>query len=331
MRTPKIWKRKGSDWWFTTVGTNKVRLSKDRKEAQRLFHELKGEPETKAGGPSFRKLADLFIEDSRHREPPKAPETIEVQQRHIQTFIDHIKGKRCTDLKPLDVTEWIVTKDWSASMRSGVRSTIKAVLNWGVDQGVLKENPLARMKVGSGERRERILSPEERRLVLPAIEGSLYDFVFVLEQTGARPFSETAKITASMVDFAGSTVTFKKHKNARKGKKRVMYCTPAVLAVLRRLALKYPDGPLFRNRLGAPWKANTLYYRLHEIAKQVGIPPFPTYSLRHAFCTEAMERGVSAEMLAELVGNSPQTLFKHYLHFQTRKKAMLDAAARAVS
>ena len=41
------------------------------------------------------------------------------------------------------------------------------------------------------------------------------------------------------------------------------------------------------------------------------------YSLRHSFATWKIEEGVSIQQLAEVMGNSPNIIHKHYSHAMT--------------
>jgi site-specific recombinase XerD len=67
--------------------------------------------------------------------------------------------------------------------------------------------------------------------------------------------------------------------------------------------------------------------RCHRICTNLGLKGVSAYVLRHGYITQALERGVSIEVVAELVGNSPATIYKHYSHIAQRP-GMLQAAAR---
>src|SRR5437762_2410442 len=101
-RKPGIWLRSGTDWYYTTYNGEQVKLSRDRKEAERLFHRLmaqKDEPTPEPAqqlGPSFRKLADEFLV---HTQGVKNAETLAIQAKVLQAFCDRHKGLRAADLK----------------------------------------------------------------------------------------------------------------------------------------------------------------------------------------------------------------------------------------
>ena len=116
-----------------------------------------------------------------------------------------------------------------------------------------------------------------------------------------RPFSEAATITADMVDWREQFIHFERHKNARMGKSRTVYCPPELMAMLRRLAERHPAGSLFRNRDGEPWRRQIAFARLAAIRKPAGLRPFSMYAFRHSYISDAIERGVPAPTIAEVV------------------------------
>jgi len=187
------------------------------------------------------------------------------------------------------------------------------------------------MKTVSFHRRERILTNEERQQIKGAVREKVFrNLLTFLEQTGARPFSEAAQVTASMIDWQEGSITFEKHKNARKGKTRVIYLTPELTEMLREMAQKNPDGPLFVTRYGIPYNKGNVNQRIRRLETKLRIPRFNLYSYRHSYITDALERGLSSDIVAELVGNTPKTIAKYYSHLESKRNTLRDAARRAV-
>src|SRR5947208_2318985 len=109
-RKPSIWQREQNGWWYTTFQGEQVKLSLDEGEAQRAFHELHAKlPEEKPEGyrPTFRKLADLYLTFTQQT---KSELTYGHQKYFLQSFCDHVKRKLAAELKPLDVTEWLLKR-----------------------------------------------------------------------------------------------------------------------------------------------------------------------------------------------------------------------------
>ncbi len=230
-----------------------------------------------------------------------------------------------------EVEDWLAGTGLGQSTRGLVVGVLKGVMNWAVARQHLSVNPLRTLKKPKALRRERVLSAEERKLILAAVSPRFRDFLTVLEQTGCRPFSEAAKLTAAAIDWEKGKAVLRDHKTAGKGKARVIYFPPAVLEMLRALAHLHPTGPLLRNRLGNAWRKDNVSHYLIRAAELLGIPEFTAYAFRHTFITDALTKGVPVEVVAELTGNSPRIIHAHYSHIDRKADALREAAVRAVS
>jgi hypothetical protein len=153
------------------------------------------------------------------------------------------------------------------------------------------------------------LTKEERERVLAAVRNETFKlFLRFLEQTGARPYSEAAPITAEMIDWDGECIPLKKHKNARKGKKRVIYLTDEAQAILRELVEMRPTGPLFRTRYDHAYNRSNIIKAFRRLEETLGIERFNPYSYRHTFITDALERGLSGSGEARPASSSRTTV-----------------------
>lgn len=350
-RPTSIWLRSSDDHWYVTFHGQKIKLSQDKKEASRLFHELLAKHEQPSGAnisPGFKTIADLFLDESQRT---KKDTTYRIIRYGLQSFCDAIGNKRIADLKVHHVTTWIgehqrptregeMTQNglhkraripWNDSTACTHRSNLLACLNWAVTQGYIQSHPLTKLKRGSHKRRERYLTPEERKNIRKNVKPDFADFLFGLELTGARPFSELATLSAASIDWKTHTITLAEHKNVNKGKTRTIYVSPPLAVLLKRKCKEYPTGPLFRNRLGRAWRSHDATRRLHYVIGKLGLEKATIYAFRHAYCTDALAKGMNANVLAELVGNSPVTLARTYDHLHKRRDVMLKAALQAVA
>lgn len=183
---------------------------------------------------------------------------------------------------------------------------------------------------GRHKRRERYLTAEERKRIRASVKPDFADFLHALEMTGARPFSELATLTAEMIDWETGTIPFAEHKTAHKGKTRTIYISPNLGELLKRKVKERPAGHLFRNRNGNPWTSHDATRRLHHVTERLGIPRATIYALRHSMISDALANGLSANVIGELVGNSPVVIARNYDHLGKMREVMLAAAARAV-
>jgi integrase len=211
-----------------------------------------------------------------------------------------------------------------------VRAIILACLNWGSHEGIITANPIPKLKNGTYARRERILTTGERERIMAAASKPLRDYLQALELTGARPYSEIGSLTADMIDFEAGTITFEKHKNAKKGKRRVIYITPRFEELLRKRLAKHPTGLVFRTQKGGHWNADAMCEWMRKLERDLSIPRLTAYTFRHSYMTDALERGLSADLIGELVGNTARTVSKHYNHLSEKRDALKAAARKAV-
>jgi integrase len=74
-------------------------------------------------------------------------------------------------------------------------------------------------------------------------------------------------VTAADVNLELGVWTLTKHKTMKKtGRPRVVYLTPTMVELTRRLKDTYPDGPLFRNHRGkTPWNRNSVRLRFRRL------------------------------------------------------------------
>lgn len=173
-----------------------------------------------------------------------------------------------------------------------------------------------------------IWTEQEYWQVYGAALGDFKPLLTVLKDTGCRP-SEAASLTVENVDWSHSLCRLKQHKNAGKGKARVIHFPAGVLAVLQIQREKYATGALFRQDDGRPFRGQTICYRVIHARERAGVSRAVTaYGLRHWYCTRALEGGASNEQVAALVGNSAAMVERHYGHLAANAKLMAELASR---
>lgn len=245
-----------------------------------------------------------------------APSSVRSYQSHLAAFVSAVGADRdAATLTAAVVEETSARAAWSSSTRNGYLGAVGVFLS---AAGVRLDRRLKRPpKESRGA--AAVWTEEEFWRVCGACRGDVRGVVQVLWHTGARP-SEVFTLTAELVDWSRGTATLKKHKNAGKGKPRVIHFPPAAVAILRGQLAKHPTGPLFRmgSRTKTPGAALTrpgLVKRLALARARAGITrPISAYGLRHSYITRALEKGFSAEQVAALVGNSAAVIARVYSH-----------------
>ncbi len=195
-----------------------MQLSKDRDEAQRLFHELKAENDARppeAVAVPLGQLAEQYLVTTR----AKRFEDTDVRRSDwLRRFVAHAGAEvEAGEVKPLTVTAWCASNpQWSPSTESMVWRLVKALFNWAVREGHLRTNPVASMTLGASEHRDRLLSAEDRRRIRAAVPREYADFLAALEWTGDEALLGAGEAHRRGVGFDAGTATLRTHKTRKK-------------------------------------------------------------------------------------------------------------------
>jgi integrase len=337
VRSPtKPWYRASKDAWYVEFHGKQVRLAKGRdneKAAQQAFYKLMVSssgrlPETDTLCVAI--VCDLFLD---HSEKHHVPDTFAWYKQYLQDFCNLYGMLLAQDLKPLHVSRWLDSHlGWKGARRCAVIA-IKRAFNWAEGEGLLAINPLRKVKKPPQTFRERVLTREERQEVMAAIRDQAFrDFVLAMQETGSRP-SEVARVTAAHVNLELGVWVFADHKTVKKtGKPRIVYLTPGMVELTRRLMAEHPEGPLFRTpRGGRPFTRNSIRCRFRRLRQKLPLlKGLIAYAYRHSFATDALVNGVGIAQVAELLGHtSTEMVMRHYSHIAGKIDHMREAAMRA--
>jgi integrase len=281
---------------------------------------------------NVRKVCDLFLDHSqRHNDAG----TYEWYRSYLQSFCDEYGRLNALKVKPIHVSRWLdAHAAWKSSRRCAVVS-IKRAYNWAESEGILDENPLKHVKRPPNKRRERIPTNDERAAILGAIKDEGFrQFLYAMQETGARP-GEVRKVAAAHFSEEHGAWILPEHKTKKRtGKPRVIYLTPAMIELTKKLIAQWPEGPLFRGpkRKGSrPFTRNAIRCRFFRLRRKLPhLKGIVSYSYRHGFITDALERGVPVASVAELVGHTDlKMVSEFYGHLSEKRQHLQDAVKRA--
>jgi integrase len=328
-------------WWYAQVrvGTKRkqIKLVKGKEkeqEAYRAFCRLLADHEGEAPVAEARTVAvicDLFLDYSQKHHKP---DTYAVYKHFLQDYCELHGRKMAAETKPFHVSNWLDSHATWKGCRPNAISAIKRAFSWAAAEGLLDKNPVQGIKKPQSGRRERIVAKEEQQEILGAIKDEPFQqFVFAMQETGCRP-SEVARVTAADVNFEAGLWVLIQHKTSKKTRRpRVVYLTPAMVELTRKLAEKHPQGVLFRGpRGGKPFSRNGIRCRFRRLREKLPhLAGVVAYSYRHTFATEALANGVGIAQVAELMGHtSTEMVSSVYGHLAERLSHMREAAKKAV-
>jgi integrase len=334
-RTPKPWYRKSKDCWYVHLNGETIRLGKDRGKAFKKFHRVMGGEKDDTGpddsAMTLNELSKEYLADLERRAGAR---TVYVARCYLKPVLARCGKLTVKALKKHHI-EAAIRKHgrWNPTTENHVKGRVAAVLNWGVDQGLIGTNPVKGIKKPRAKSRgsEALLDATEHERLLDAAPTYLRNVLFTLHQTGARPCEVLAVEARDFYAEEGLWILHA-HKTAHvTGKPRIIYLTPAVVELCKDLARNHPTGPLFRRASGKPFPPAYYLPRLvRQLRRKLGLRESITpYGFRHSFATDALANGVPDAQVAELLGHSGTTmLHKHYSHLTARAKALRDALGR---
>jgi integrase len=320
MRPAKLWQRKGRPGWFATVNGRQVNFGLDFDEAKKAFHASKASnrPVDRSKllvGP----LVDQYLEAA---STEVAATTHTNYAWYLQQWVNFAGYRVASTLRPLDLTAWCKSRPrWNAGTRRTAIEIARRWSRWCKAEGYLDSDPLEGAKLPKVKPREGAAAGAIDAFLSRVTSPTLRDIATVLLDTGARP-GELCTLSASQIDFEASTAEV-----VGKMGKRTISITARALAILRRLADRWPSGPLLRTCYGNPWDASSLNRQYRAICERAGVKVVP-YHARHALWARAHRAGVDSIVVAKQLGHvNLKQLAKRYAHVEP---AMLrDAVERA--
>jgi integrase len=334
--------------WYVTVNGKQVRLGTDQAEAEKEYHRLLAADAPVTTRTTVAQLIDKFLGWA---EANKAPRTFEWYCGHCRSFVKSIGYKMLIDkVTPNDVDRWLTRsyKNSGDSHKAGACRAVSRAFNWAKKQRLITASPIAGMERPTATSRECYLTPDQWQELVDHLDAddSFTDIVWFLHETGARP-QEARIVAAKMFDRDKRRFELKLKDSKGKKYKRVIRLNDKAFAICQRLAVKYPDGPLFRNKAGTPWKADILnkrFARLRGKLKKEKVKAgtwerdkewvgylFP-YALRHTFVTDALKRGVDPLTVSHLAGHRDATMvMRVYSHLSQDDEFLADKLKQATT
>lgn len=325
MRKPYF--KKSHQAWYVNIDGRPVKLGRDKEAAEVEYHRLMADRTPVTSRTTVKELLDQFLVWTKDN---RAKGTYGWYLFHLQRFADFIGPKmQVAELLPGRVDAWL-KKDYREASDTGKNGAVRALsraFNWARKQRLIRENPLSGMERPAAEPREVYLTEEQWKAAVGSIRENdpLLDLVHFLRETGCRPFE--ARIAEARHWDGKGQIIFERRNSKGKRTRRVVRLNEAAHHIIRKLALKHPDGPLFRNRKGKPWTASGIDQAFRKIAKKVGFSFFP-YAVRHAWCTDALMRGVDPVSVSVLMGHKDAKMVMQVYSHLCQQDDFLEAKLR---
>ncbi len=336
-RPPKMYQRKDRKGWWTMKNGQWHKLGEKESEARRKFMQIHGCEEPLGSELFVADVLERYLTWSESNHSPKTHYRIKLNVEGFSKSLPPLM--RLKKLLPWHLTEWLDQrcpkkpkdggKAASDNTRHDYASDVLGAFNWAVKQRLIPGSPLQGFVKPPKTPRILYLAPEQQEDLLKRIKDPIFhDFVVVALRTGCRP-QELRVLEAWMVLPKEGIARIPKELAKGKRKERLLPLDETVLDILRPLMLKYPTGPLFRNRRGRPWTKDAIKDRFRRL--QAKVPYRVTaYATRHTFINEARRNGASDGAIAEVCGHEDKTMIlRVYGHAELQPDLLRETVRKA--
>jgi integrase len=355
MRQPKPYFKKSHQSWYANIGANKapVKLAEGRGNetaAWDKYHSLMTDRQPVSADCRVGDLLDRYLD---HLKRNRSDATYQYALSALTSFATFVGDRlQVSQVKPHHIHEWIgqrhhlrkagnkqkqheTNEPTNDTYRHNLIRTVKAAFRWAADEmEYIDRSPVRKVKLPAPRPRDVYLMPDQWDQLAAKVgkahdKGCLLDYLTVLAETGCRP-QEARRVESRHFDRDNRCWTFPVDESKGKRDSRVVLLTDQAFVICQRLALKYPEGPIFRNSDGTPWTRHTIGGRLNRLSGKLGFHVC-AYAVRHTFCTNAIIRGVDLQTIASLMGHKDlRMLSRIYQHIQKRSDHMRAGLKKAV-
>lgn len=294
---------------------------------------------------------DRWLESRRHADlSPNTMANDDWAAGHIRAAIGHV---RLAELTAEHVERALRAKADAGMALSSVRrmhNVLLHALQHAEKRGVVTRNVAAVADVPKckAPTERKALTPDEARAFLDAAAGErLEALVACALMLGLRP-GELTGLQWGDVDFAAGRLSVNRSLKEENGQLRlgsVKRSRAGVRTVTlpdnlgrrlrehraRQAQERLTAGPLwsdhglvFTTETGTPLDPHNLRRTWRRIAQRAGLDAVVPYQGRHTAATLLLDAGLSIEQVADVLGDQPVTIYRHYRH---RTRETVDAAA----
>jgi integrase len=313
-----------------------LKLTVDKRAGDKTFADY-----TKTGKANFGEAAEAFIShlpvSERSRDSYRGAYRVHVRPAYGDSTVARVAGDRDGVLDLLTV----VMKDMSISVRRNARMIITGTCNEAVKAGKIREHRLDGIELAdNGTKHDRtdfvFPSHAQVKFVADGDKETLSTGICVWLMRGCGLRIEEA-LAVEKADFRDNGTILRVYQQAtRDGKdtgplkkrKRGEYRDIPVPTWLWVMVKDLPDGPLMQGNGDRTYQLyGTVYERFVNAAEKAGIPEgFTPHSLRHAFASAMLGKGVPITDVAHWLGHRDvRVTYRIYGHL------VPSAAARAIA
>lgn len=296
----------------------------------------------------FKDIRDAWIETRYSKNTATRERDINYCNMYLCVFDDMDIRK----ITPLDLQDWVnlLAKRYAPKTIAMAFNLMSQIMNYAIEPlQILRENPCnANIQRPSPKRRgidsEKYWSEAELKRFLshPLTQADSYYRLYTIHAAfGMRP-GEICGISVNDVDLGARRLTLN-HGIDKKGRltnlknsgaQRTLTIPPQLIPLfqeqinfsntIRRKDLNYPF--MFVTDTGGPISPDTYCQHFQRAIQRINriepcLKPLTPYGLRHTFATLSLFKGIHIKVVAEIMGDSVETVMANYVHVMDQMSA----------
>ena len=314
-------------------GTRTTRVCENRTKAKQLLARIDASiadgtwPELKEklilrdrGNLTLQEFSKTYIEDYAKPRNKKG-----AWQRNLVSFraLNKLLGRHNLEaITPARLHRYVRARKLKAVTNATINrdlTTLKHLLNYAVECGVLDSNPVKKFKKLDEEERERPrFSDDQIQRVFDAIRADCQPLFVFIRETGCRR-EEAQSLQHWQVHEESRLVVFS--ENTKSKKWRYVPLTEAAIDAVRGLPPQ-EDCPYVFYNLESRTRWAVCRKPWEKAAKRAGIPNLQAKDLRRHFAIRLAENGADMHDIQQALGHSSVGITeKHYAQFSPRHSA----------
>jgi len=299
---------------------------------------------------TVRAVVDAFLNDRRYRLRTGKIKNAKVYDRYHRrctSFVDHFGDEHAEDMTDNHICRWLIDHpEWKSGYTiEDAAGAVVACFRWADRQWPKLRLPRLRRPsdlIPSKPVRRPLFKDEFLGVIRESRRGhfhpkSRYRFraaLFFLWRTGSRT-CEMREALFTDVDWTpGLERVILPPERTKTGKTRVIPLEPVAAKLVRLLyRIRLPGQKhIFVNGRGKPYTCQIFADMFRKLADKVGVPRnVSAYCTRTSFACRGRKLGFTNDDVADVLGNSPRTVQKHYDAWQRQQADHLTPIAAAIT
>ena len=268
-------------------------------------------------------IRQLEIENKRER-------TIIDYLRWFDSFFDFAEVETIDQITASDIYDWLALMQVAETTKNIRLKALKAVLSRFYDRGYIPVKFWGTIRIKIDEPTKKASKDDDIQVLLDSLDlTSFFDLrdavaVMLIYRTGIRN-STMAQLREEHIDFNRLVLNFPAEimKNRRKLTlpidRQTSTLVQSLISTNNQIRKNYNkvNDFIFINRLGdtinQKSNSNVIQKRLHTISNELGIKNINPHSLRRAYATNLLNKGVSVATISRALGHSSLSVTHKYL------------------